>query len=123
MAVLDDVKILLDIPEEETGLNNKLNLIIENAEKQVLSYLPSGTESVPTVLEYIVCEMAVARFNRIGNEGMSSYSQEGRALHMGMTYLLIFQRLRHGTICRRTTQKEGCGFYEIRDTGCFCKRE
>ena len=83
MAVLDDVKILLDIPEEETGLNNKLNLIIENAEKQVLSYLPSGTESVPTVLEYIVCEMAVARFNRIGNEGMSSYSQEGESITYG----------------------------------------
>lgn len=83
MAVLDDVKILLDIPEEETGLNNKLNLIIENAEKQVLSYLPSGTESVPAVLEYIVCEMAVARFNRIGNEGMSSYSQEGESITYG----------------------------------------
>ena len=83
MAVLDDVKILLDIPEEETGLNNKLNLIIENAEKQVLSYLPSGTESVPTVLEYIVCEMAVSRFNRIGNEGMSSYSQEGESITYG----------------------------------------
>ena len=54
MAVLDDVKILLDIPEEETDLSNKLNLIIENAKKQVLSYLPSSTESVPTVLEYIV---------------------------------------------------------------------
>ena len=81
MAVLDDVKTLLDI--QENDLVSKLNLIVKNAEKQVLSYLPSGTESVPAVLEYIVCEMAVARFNRIGNEGMSSYSQEGESITYG----------------------------------------
>lgn len=81
MAVLDDVKTLLDI--QENDLDSKLNLIVKNAEKQVLSYLPSGTESVPAVLEYIVCEMAVARFNRIGNEGMSSYSQEGESITYG----------------------------------------
>lgn len=83
MAVLDDVKILLDIQEEETDLDNKLNLIITNAGKQVLSYLPTGTESVPAALEYIVCEMAVTRFNRLGNEGMSSYSQEGESITYG----------------------------------------
>lgn len=81
MAVLDDVKVLLDI--EGTDLDNKLNLIIRNAERQVLSYLPSGTGEVPEALEYIVCEMAVTRFNRLGNEGMSSYSQEGESITYG----------------------------------------
>ncbi|MEG0722388.1 MAG: phage head-tail connector protein, partial [Lachnospiraceae bacterium] len=81
MAVLDDVKILLDVPKEEVELNAKLSLIIANAEKQVLSYLSSGT--VPAVLEYIVCELAVTRFNRLGNEGMSSYSQEGESITYG----------------------------------------
>lgn len=80
MAVLDDLKVLLDIPVDETELDGKLNLIIRNAERQVLSYLPSGTEPVPEALEYIVCEMAVTRFNRLGNEGMSSYSQEGESI-------------------------------------------
>lgn len=81
MAVLDDVKVLLDI--EEADLDNKLGLIIRNAERQVLSYLPSGTEFVPEALEYVVCEMAVTRFNRLGNEGMSSYSQEGESITYG----------------------------------------
>lgn len=83
MAVLDEVKILLDISKDDTGLDNKLNLIIKNAGSQVLSYLPPGTMEVPALLEYIVCEMAVTRFNRLGNEGMSSFSQEGESITYG----------------------------------------
>ena len=71
MAVLDDVKLLLDIPESDADLDNKLNLIIKNAERQVLSYLPSGLDNVPNELEYIVCELSVTRFNRLGNEGIT----------------------------------------------------
>ena len=50
MAVLDDVKLLLDIPESDADLDNKLNLIIKNAKRQVLSYLPSGLDNVPNEL-------------------------------------------------------------------------
>lgn len=80
MAVLDDVKELLDAPEEDDDLDIKLGIIIKHKEKKVLSYLPSGIESVPEELEHIVCDLVLARFNRIGNEGMSSYSQEGESI-------------------------------------------
>ena len=83
MAVLEDVKLLLDIPEGDTGLDRKLELIIGNAGRQVLSYLPAGTDKVPEALAYIVCELAVVRFNRIGNEGMSSYAQGGESITYG----------------------------------------
>lgn len=83
MAILDDVKILLDIPEGEADLDSKLNLIIKNAERQVIPYLSPGIAVVPEVLSYIVCEMAVSRFNRLGNEGMSSFSQEGESIAYG----------------------------------------
>ncbi len=83
MAVLDDVKLLLDISDEDTDMDKKLELIIKNAEWQVLSYLPSRLKEVPDMLSYIVCELSVTRFNRLGNEGMSSYSQEGESITYG----------------------------------------
>ena len=35
---------------------------------------------IPEALAYIVVEVAVARFNRIGSEGMSSHSVEGESI-------------------------------------------
>lgn len=79
MAVLDDVKLLLDFEEDDEEIEPKLDLIIENAGRKVLSHIPAELDTVPKELEYIVCELSVARFNRIGNEGMKSYSQEGES--------------------------------------------
>ena len=81
--MLNDLKILLDIAEEDVDFDKKLELIIGNAGKQVLSYLPAGTKEVPPELEYIVCELAVIRFNRLGNEGLVSFSQEGESITYG----------------------------------------
>lgn len=81
MATLDDVKLLLGITDSD--MDGKLNLIISNAEKQTLAYLPEGIGFVPDPLQYIVTELAIVRFNRIGNEGMSSYSQEGENITYG----------------------------------------
>ncbi|CUX18500.1 phage head-tail connector protein [Clostridium sp. C105KSO13] len=81
MATLEDVKLMLGI--EDSDMDKKLNLIISNAEKQILAYLPEGIGSVPDPLQYIVTELAIVRFNRIGNEGMSSYSQEGESITYG----------------------------------------
>ncbi|QOV19037.1 phage head-tail connector protein [Blautia liquoris] len=81
MAALDDVKLLLGITD--TDMDSKLNLIIANAGRQVLAYLPADVTTVPDPLQYIVTELAIVRFNRIGNEGMASYSQEGESITYG----------------------------------------
>lgn len=39
-----------------------------------------GVETVPTKLEYIVIEVSVSRYNKIGNEGMKTYGQEGESI-------------------------------------------
>ena len=36
--------------------------------------------SVPPPLEAVVLPVTLARFNRLGNEGMQSYSQEGESI-------------------------------------------
>lgn len=78
MAILDDVKVLVGI--EGTDLDEQLNIIIANASSRLLAYMPASVTEVPEKLSYIVAELAVVRFNRIGNEGMSSYSEDGESI-------------------------------------------
>ena len=80
MSIFEDVKLLIDVDSRESGFDDKIDLIIKHAKRQVLLRLPSDIEEVPPELEYIVCEVSVARFNRLGNEGMSNYSQEGESI-------------------------------------------
>lgn len=75
MAVLDDVKVLLGNPE---GLDNKLNTIIKLTEGRLKTLLNEDT--VPAELEYIVTEVTIIRFNKIGSEGVSSHSVEGESM-------------------------------------------
>ena len=78
MAVLDDVKTLIGI--EGTDLDAKLDVIIQNASSRLLAYMPPEYTDIPQELSYVVTELSVVRFNRIGNEGMNSYSEDGESL-------------------------------------------
>ncbi|RHW46811.1 hypothetical protein DS832_04805 [Bombilactobacillus bombi] len=40
----------------------------------------AGLTKVPDDLNYIIIEVSIKRFNRLKNEGMSSYSQEGESI-------------------------------------------
>lgn len=53
--------------------------IVEITNDRMMGYLPSSYEEVPKKLNYIVVEVSVKRFNRIGSEGMQSESVEGRS--------------------------------------------
>lgn len=74
--MLTEVKKLLGI--SDTELDEKLTAIISIVTARLLILL-SATE-VPANLSYIVTEVSVARFNRIGSEGTSSHSVEGESL-------------------------------------------
>ncbi len=74
MAVIDDVKALLGIEDEDS----KLNVIITLTENRLKTLI--GKTEVPSELEYIVTEVSIARFNRIGSEGLSGHTVEGEAL-------------------------------------------
>ena len=82
MDLLSNLKLLLDLTDSDTELDTKLDLIIEQSKKKVLAYLPNVT-LVPDELSYIVLELSVVRFNRIGNEGMTNYSQDGESIAYG----------------------------------------
>lgn len=78
---LQDVKTLLGIADFD--LDDKLTLIISMVERQLLARLDA--EEVPTELDYIVTEVAIMRFNRLGSEGMASESVEGHSVTYGNT--------------------------------------
>ena len=77
--MLEKLKLMLDIPEEDADLDKKLQLIIDSTKSRLKVKL-NGNE-VPEKLEYIVLEVAIVRFNRIGSEGMTINNVEGENKH------------------------------------------
>ena len=78
---LEDLKVMIGLADDNAQFDKVLGLIIKNTNLQLkfkLGLKPSG--SVPTELEYIPMEVCVKRFNRLKNEGMTSYSQEGETI-------------------------------------------
>lgn len=75
--MLDKIKLLLGMDGNE--LDEQLELILSNTGER-LKLLLGGVSEIPEALAYIVVEVAVARFNRIGSEGMSSHSVEGESI-------------------------------------------
>lgn len=72
-VITDDVKTLL-------GTDNEKKLeVIERRTRQRLQVKMKVT-NVPVEYEYIVSDVTIKRFNRIGNEGMQAYSQEGLSM-------------------------------------------
>lgn len=76
---LDDLKTMLQLTTDKHDA--LLKLIIKNTE-QALKFKLSLTqgEKIPEDLAFIALEVCVRRYNRISNEGMASYSQEGETI-------------------------------------------
>ncbi|MDG4980289.1 phage head-tail connector protein [Lactococcus lactis] len=75
MAITDDLKKFLGGSSDE-----RLEVIEKRTRERLLLILGSGIEEVPLELEYVVLDVSLKRFNRIGQEGMQSYSQEGLSM-------------------------------------------
>ncbi|WP_395525840.1 phage head-tail connector protein [Enterococcus faecium] len=73
MAIKDDVKKLLS-----GSTDDKLEVIERRTRERLASLL--GVSVTPESLEYIVFDVTNKRFNRIGQEGMTSYAQEGLSM-------------------------------------------
>lgn len=65
--------------QEEVQRDELIDQILESTTMR-LKMLLGGVEEVPDELEYIVVEVAIKRFNRIGSEGVSSHGVEGESM-------------------------------------------
>lgn len=80
MDTLDNVKTVLGIEDE---LQDKvLTIIINNTRSHLTLWLKNHTDlkEIPEELNFIVEELAIARFQRIGSEAMKSESVEGHSV-------------------------------------------
>ncbi|MEX5849427.1 phage head-tail connector protein [Staphylococcus saprophyticus] len=74
---LENVKESLSI--QDTKQDKVLSRIIERTKDRLTVLLPSSVDEVPNKLNYIVEEVSIKRYNRIGAEGMTSESVDGRS--------------------------------------------
>ena len=70
--MINKIKILLGITDNDELLNE----IIEITEYKILNYINKKT--LPEELEFILIELVISRFNKIGSEGFSSESTDGK---------------------------------------------
>lgn len=76
--MLNDLKMLLGVAADDTALDAKLTIILSMATARLKHLL--GNIDPPESMRYIITEVAVKRFNKIGSEGLSSHSHEGESL-------------------------------------------
>ena len=72
--LVNRIKVLLGVTENDELINE----IIELTKDKILNYI-NETE-LPNELEFVLVELAIQRFNRIGSEGISSESVDGKSV-------------------------------------------
>ena len=75
--MLENLKMLLGLENDESK-DDLLSLII-NLVTARLKLLLGGVEP-PEEMEHIIVDVAIARFNKIGSEGVSKHSVEGETM-------------------------------------------
>ena len=76
--MLEKLKLLLGLERADTSMDGQLNLLLSFAAARLQALL--GGIEPPESMEYIIVEVAVRRFNRIGSEGLSGHTVEGESL-------------------------------------------
>lgn len=76
--IKENVKIVLDV--QDGAQDAVLDILIRNVSSHLMGLLRKVNKSIkalPEELEYIIEEIVIRRYNRIGSEGMKSESVEG----------------------------------------------
>lgn len=77
MTELDKIKVLLGIKDDLQ--DDVLTIIIDDVRSHMLLLLKAN--AIPQPLEYIIREISVRRFNRLGSEGYKSESTDGHSIN------------------------------------------
>ena len=72
--LLNRTKTLLQINDNDELIYE----IIELTKEKILNYI--NEKELPVELEFVLVEMAISRFNKIGSEGFASESTDGKSI-------------------------------------------
>ena len=76
--MLDTIKRLLGFANDETDQDEVLQSIVQLTTARLKALL--GGIEPPAELEYIIIDISIRRFNRIGSEGVKVHTVEGESL-------------------------------------------
>ncbi|KAA4132191.1 phage head-tail adapter protein [Parabacteroides distasonis] len=76
MQIIEQVKALLDI--DDNLQDNRLSVIQNLTEAHFKAF--SNQDTIPEKLQYIIVEVMVKRFNKLGSEGMTTQNVEGLSM-------------------------------------------
>lgn len=77
--MLEKLKLMLGLTDADESTTARLEQIIDIVSQRLCILLNADT--VPVALEYIVVEVAIARYNRIGSEGVKSHTVQGESMN------------------------------------------
>lgn len=106
--MLNNLKLLLGIDNDDTSRDDLLSLITQNTTAR-LKILLGGIEP-PEELNHIILDVAVIRFNKIGSEGLSGHTVEGESMNFAdddfagyteeiQAYLTTQEQTTRGKLC------------------------
>nr|DAX31893.1 MAG TPA: PORTAL PROTEIN, 15 PROTEIN, HEAD PROTEIN, VIRAL INFECTION, TAILED.2A [Caudoviricetes sp.] len=87
--ILKEIKLLKGV--SDNAQDDLLNLTIKESTERILAFVNRYSETsiteIPSNAAYIVCDVAVKRFNKLNSEGAKADSEEGRAFTWEDNYL------------------------------------
>lgn len=76
--MLDKILTLLGLDNPTEQVQDKVETIMEMTEQRLMLML--GLSVIPEALSFVVVEVTIARYNRIGSEGTSSHSVSNESM-------------------------------------------
>lgn len=99
--LLNRVKVLLGITNNDN--EELLREIIEITKSKILSYI--NENEIPTELEFALVELTIKRFNRIGSEGFTSETVDGKTMSYEESEFEGYKKYLDDYICKNNINK------------------
>ena len=99
--LLNRVKVLLGITNNDN--EELLREIIEITEAKILNYINSS--ELPEQLEFVLVELSIKRFNRIGSEGFTSETVDGKTMSYEESEFEGYEKYLDDYICKNNINK------------------